>query len=527
MVILLAAAAWLVGRLWLRLGANETAKMMPADTDLYVIFNPGLRQLIRLNDLSRLQVLGAPVEALGLADALGISESINELGIDFQTDVRPWIGLEAAVSVMDIEDASQGVVVAAATRSRKASDKFLQKLRDQMEAGGSSFDETTYRRIPIAFEVVGSEEKTAFATLNRFVVVADSLAAMQQVIDATQGEAPNLGESSNYRDLMRHLPSNRSGAIYVPQALTRELGEVLGLGVFEGYRGLAIALSLEANRACLDIVQEFGTDTLSRAEIDYIRRSGHSPQITRAIPDDALFVLTGKDLPTGWRMSLGSIPGFSPEGIDDIVEEIRYDTGVDLEEDIFSWMTGEYALVALGDPDDPLALDMPISLLFVAEVPGRDQRQAERAVNDLFEALALNSDATLETRTLNGIEMHTFSDRWSDFSLGYGMLDEHLVVGVSLSTLRAAARAKDNPLAEYPTFQQSVRPLPKNNHGVFYLNVRDVVRLLKRSMSDYERQDFEKEVEPYLDPLVAVSGTSLPADKNGFQRSVIYLHLAQ
>ena len=50
-LLVLAGGAMAAGRYWLRLGANETAKMMPAETAMYAVFNPGVRQLAHVADL--------------------------------------------------------------------------------------------------------------------------------------------------------------------------------------------------------------------------------------------------------------------------------------------------------------------------------------------------------------------------------------------------------------------------------------------------------------------------------------------
>ena len=525
-LVLVIGLALLAVRQWLHLGTNHTAKMMPEETGLYVVFNPGVRQLIQFSNAERLQVLGTPLAlAVGSSDLGELAGDLDISGLDFQEDLMPWIGLEIGAGIIDLGNSEIGFALAVTTRNRKASDGFLEKVWDQMEAGGSSFDETEYSGIPIIFEVVRSEEKVAFATFERFVVVADTLETMQKIIDTSQGRSPSLRRNTTYQEVMGRLPGNRAGAIYVPVDLTKEMTLGIDMGLLEAYRGLGMAFSLERDTIRMDLLRLLDTREMDQKELDHFQRDAHRPRIPEMLPEDALFVLTGEDLLAGWEAILGGPLGFLAE-VDYIVEGIRDETGIDLREDVLGLMTGEYALVALSDQDDPLDLDMPLAPLLVAEVPDGDRMQIERSVADLFEELAYEFDEE-NIYNWSGVDVHMVEDTWSDFALGYGFSEDPFFLGLSRTALRSGVRASEAPLAQGANFRKYMKPLPDKNRGIFYADVAALLRLIERSMSDYEREQFEEEAKPYLEPLLALSGTSLPGDGKGFQQSIIYLHFAE
>lgn len=591
-LVVLAGSALATGRLWLRLGANGTAKMMPAETDVFVAFTPDLRQIMRVDELSKLQVLAAPVQALGLDQALptgtlggetteewitieqidpqekGLDpDSVMEYagaegtfsdfregiitddgrrviwegnkrlgritvqkkvgGIDFVEDIQSWIGLDAGIGLIDIESGDPGFVIAAASRDVDASDRFLEKLREQKEAEGSSFDEMDYRDAIVTFEEIGNRYGMAFTTINRYVLIADRLETLELMIDTLKDGRSNLAEDETYQAVMDRLPGNRLGSIYIDNAFMSELTEDFeAFGMVGAFEGIGMGLSLEGNGAKVDIVSAYDTGLMSRDEIDNLQRDGHKSKIVEVLPDDVILVQTGHNLFESWRSTVSQFPEIDADDLDAFLEEMRYELGVDLEEDLFSKMEGEFALAFMPAQQDVFDLGFPVSFLFLAEISGRDQRDVEQAMQDIVVSWTEDGDVELDTRSINGVEMQILEDSYFDFAFGYGMIDDYLVVGTSMETLRSAADAKKHPLAKDEAYRQSSKQLPGDNHGVFYLDVEKLVRFLRRSMDGYSRQNFEDEIKPYLDPLVSISGTSLPADKKGLQRTVLYLQLA-
>ena len=526
-LLVLAGGAMAAARYWLRLGANETAKMMPAETNVYAVFNPGVRQLTHISDLERLQILGAPLQMLGVVDSGKVQGIFDELDIDFEEDIQSWVGLEAGAGLLNMDSSEEGFVLAIATRNQGASDQFLDKLWTQMEDDGKSFDETTYQGVPMRFEVNGSRGGTTFATVNRFVVITDRPETMEQIIDTVKDGRSQLAANKTYQAVMDRLPGNRLGSVYIDQTLIADFAqEAANFGAIEAFRGMGMSLSLRGGGAQIEIISAYDTDLMSREEMDYMRRDGNKTHIVKALPDDVILVQTGHNLYGSWRSTMAQFPQVDAEDINSFLDDFRYETGIDLEEDLFSTMTGEFALAFMPAKEDILDVGFPVSFLFLSEIRGRDQNDVEQTMDDLFARLADSSGAKVGVRSINGIEMKTIEENHSGLVFGYGMVDDYLVVGTSLGTLRSAADARDNPLADDEIFRAAVKQLPKNNHGIFYLNVNQMVRFLKRSLDGYERRNFEDDVAPYLEPLSAISGASLPLDKKGYQRSILYLQFA-
>lgn len=535
--VLLGGAFLVASRFWLRLGANETAKLMPAETTAYLHFSPDIRQLGHISDLSRLQVLAAPIQLLGLADASDVEAGLADTGLDFEQDIMPWIGLEGGIGVVDRGRGEPGIIAAVATRNRKASDRFLQDVQNIMERDGSSFDQETYRDVPITFEVRGADEGVSFTTVNRMVVVASDLQAMENVVDTWKDGSASLARSDAYRQLMRQLPSNRVGAIYLSPDLLQSFsdgfsGGLLSLGADSlnnggSDAGAGLALSFQNQGVQLDVVQAMDLSYTSQQALEWSQRDSFDSSITGALPGETLFAVTGEDLAGGWQVLREGTPGVAASDFDELMNDLYATTGVDLEDDLLSWMAGAYAIAAVRDRNNLLDLGVPVSPVLVVEVSGRAQREADAAVGDLLHALADDAGLFEETTRFGDVEMQTATDPGSGITLGYGFVGDYLVIALSQDTLEAMATASDDPLADQPAFRVSQKALPAKNHGILYVDVQELVRSLTRDMASWQREDFEQNVAPLLDPIVSISATSLPADRDGFQHSVVFLQLAE
>jgi hypothetical protein len=525
-LLALIAAGWLFGREWLRVGASASAQIMPARPDAYVVISPTVSQLTRLADTGELEILGLPLFLFGLGDPEEIGDSLDQYDIDFDRDIRPWMGLEAAAAVYGLDEYDTTLVVAIATRDEELSGDFLRAVQDAMEDEGAEFDRTSYRGISIAYEVDGGRDGLSLATINRFVVGTSTLESMKTVIDAAEERTGRLADDPDYLVLIEQLPGDRVGALY-----TEELAQVLA-GRWNGdwlpaTEAVAVALQLEASGLRLEMVQEINLRDLRGDALDAIQRPVAGAQLVGLLPDDTAIMGAGSDFSRVWRQLALDVPGLLRENVNATLSNYREMVGVDLENDLFERLTGDYAVAILDDSDR--VTDWPnspeVSFLLAFDVPVEERRSIENAMQDLQNGVGAAMGWSAEEITGGDSRVYTVEAPSGIPLAGYSWRDDTLLVAVGERAVAALARPGSASLASESTYRQSVAALPRDAQSVFYMDVEQFARRMRNDAGDRSSASERGSLSWYLEQVRALSSASAPVDDDGYQNTVIYLHM--
>lgn len=212
--------------------ATGAATLVPSDALLYLHVStdssrPGVGQA--LAHIERLP--GAPL-LIGAVTARLDAILSGSGPVEFATDVRPWLGREAAFAVLDTSGGSAGSLVVLDVRNRARAQAFL--------AAHGAVSAGSYRRVALLQETTG----TTLAFLGHYLVFGQA-SSVQAAIDVARG-ARSLAQSPTYQRVAADEPVARVLDFYAPAAgVTRALlpsGGLLGaLGVLLDQRGLSAA----------------------------------------------------------------------------------------------------------------------------------------------------------------------------------------------------------------------------------------------------------------------------------------------
>ena len=114
--------------------------------------------------------------------------------------------------------------------------------------------------------LVGGAE-SAYAVVDDTVVVSDSVDAIKEVIDTAGGDTANLGDSSDYQNTLKALPSERLALGYVNvKSVFGMLGQLGGdsglgaapsdqgaLGMLQAFSGVGESISAESDGISIQI----------------------------------------------------------------------------------------------------------------------------------------------------------------------------------------------------------------------------------------------------------------------------------
>ncbi|MBD2043895.1 DUF3352 domain-containing protein [Microcoleus sp. FACHB-672] len=156
---------------------------------------------------------------------------------------------------------------------------------------------------------------------------------------------------------------------------------------------------------------------------------------------------------------------------------IRSVTGLDLEEDIISWMDGEFSLFFFPSaqglfPQAAPAFKLGMGLM----IQTSDRPAAERMLNQLEESVTTSSGSTVSITRREGSSPLTsweapmpgkapqsfFAYRWAD--------DNTLILTSGSGPMSLLTPEPSQPLANSYIFQTATESFPRPNEGYFYLN---------------------------------------------------------
>jgi hypothetical protein len=503
-----------------------TPKIIPGDAGFVSTVKLNVRDLEGFQHLAKVYEDAYEDE---LADSL--EEMEDTYGISFEDDIQPWLGAEMSIAILNLEDATENMfqpwgmgesspdspitVFVIATRDRKASDEFLEKLKGAMEDDDYNVEEETYKDVPFYVQEVEEdwETPTVFGTVDNFVVLTSDVEGMEDVIDTHKGEIDSLAKNEYYLEVMKELPSDASMYMFVNmQDLAPALEDYAESGgvtgtvdttSLEAYKAFGMAATLDVEGIQIDAVTTFDPDELSsdNLELMTIQNQANPGRILARIPDDTFAFASSQDLANIWRTTVEA-----NSDLEDQLDEMSGYLGIDLDSEFFAWTTGEFAIALTSVQDD-------IGFFAIFEVSDPDE--ALDAMDELANVLGDEGGLEFEEKTISGIEMQVIIDPYSEeILLGYGVVDNYLIIGYTEDALEKGAGGDTNPIIDDETFKKVVAHLPKDNAGYVFINVGEIAN------------EVDDDFGPWLEPIQAVVTAQAVTDPSkGVSKGAAYIYI--
>ncbi len=500
--------------LFKQLKGNEALKTMPAEASLVFALNPTLEQTT--NFVMIWETLAEVPEFKEALDEL--QEDLLELeekGFSFKEDIEPWLTLDFAISLINLEEEEPDMLAALITRDKAKSDAFLRKLRQKrMEEGEELVKLIPYKGVTIFYHKSEreGERPVIFATFKDLLLLSNKLELMQEAIDIGQGKGEALIEDENYQTTVAALPPDSASHLYLA------LGELIDLALedypqslvltqreaMEATKGLAASLSFSPDGIKIDVVISYDAEKLPEETKQAMEHPPNPLRATKATPAGTFFYLSGQNLRGIWDNVLETWE--EEEDFQETVQGLKYGFGIDVEEDIAAWMTGEYALAILPDPSGLMGEEIPLGLLLLFEVEDKDL--VEDKMESIVEVLTEQLGMSLEEKKIQGVKMQILTEVSSGQVFGYGFVGDFLVFGSSENMLSEAVGAQAEALADDGNFKKVIAPLLAENSGYLYLDIEKTIELVDQVMPPSALKDFDEEARPFLELIKAFSATT-------------------
>ena len=477
-------------------------------------------------------------------------------GLDYTRDIEPWLGDEITLAVLDIDfdgdsnnGKQSGFLLAVSSKNVARSQQFLDSYwRKQSRADKTVQSEIykgvqiNYKQVPIAnkktspispFNPFSLPNKTlppSFATAAidgssdsgtnpSFVLFANSPNVIRDAINNVEAANLNLNNSPNYQKAFQQLTQGRIALAFVnlPQSATEQNPQIsldsLAVAVGVNRRGLLAQTALVTSR------ENTASPTLSEPV-----------KALQYIPSASPFAVASTDLRNFWA-DLSSAVSTNAEIsklVDRTFADIQQVWGVNLQQDIFNWVQGEYALGVL--PNSSNSADW----IFAAE----KSADSQKAIDKLDE-IARSKEYSIGSFTLRNQKITAWTQLTTSQNLGKknnrksaieteakgvrATVGKYEIFTTSVEAMDAALEAAETgSLVANQDFQTSIEPLPPSNNGYFYLD-------WPSSRAFWEKQIpllrlIELSARPLFDHLRSLTVTST-GEITGIRKATIFMRL--
>jgi hypothetical protein len=323
--------------------ADDAAQIVPADSLVYLHANvdPDTEQY----DAATALTAQVPLFTQQLVDrTLALVPGPGGGAPNFERDIAPWFGGEAALALVPSVGRSGDLVVALEVDDSAGATEYA----DSVAAGQPSTED--YR----GFEVTVDERGVASAQVGGFLVIG-SRAGVRAVIEAASGESesPPIAGDAVAEEALGELPDHRLAEAYIsPEGaadLARSSGLLRTLAPLiapDSTRGAAAAISASGDELELS-VRSLLDPELERSSPNFFSAFPEfEPELPQKLSDQALAYL-GLGAPGQTVRELLAQAGAGAPGIadsfSDLVRSLKRRDAVDLEADLLGSLGDEAA----------------------------------------------------------------------------------------------------------------------------------------------------------------------------------------
>jgi hypothetical protein len=412
--------------------------------------------------------------------------------VDYQQDIKPWLGNEITLAVtskdLDRDPANglqPGYLMALSTKKPEKSREFVDLFFSKRALSGANLKVEQYQGVKLIYDrlVANKAAKTtsqntlAGAVVDNFVLFANDTKVLREAINNVQAPDLNLTSYSQYQKAVEQLPKNAAAVAF------------LNLPLVAQWQGLEMAASTYESEIVSLVLNSQGllaeTTFLSNREVaSPVQLLSQPVAALRYIPASASLAVTGKNLSNlgdtnlakFWRQAITTVYGAGEDGIQRFAQpvvEAEKRWGINLGEDILSWVTGEYALAVLS-PDNSSS---PNWLFVVEKSP--ELEQGILRLDKLAQAHNLNVSVlpVNEQKVFAWTELTTSSQDKAGISVNakvkgvHTSLDNYEIFASDLETMNQVLTAPGkSSLVDNSDFNKSIAALPQPNQGYIYID---------------------------------------------------------
>lgn len=461
---------------------------------------------------------------------------LSKTGLDYQRDIKPWLGDEITLAVTSLDydrNANNGVqpgyLLATETKDTELAKEFLQiSFSEQAITDDIDLVFEQYKGVSIIYQRSLKAEANpniwASAVVGNFVLFSNQPQVIKEAINNAQAVNLNLERASYYQSALDTIVQPRIGLAYI---------NLPGASAWLDGSAIPETPDVEQTLTVTLSVQPGGV-AAETALIGINGKSDRTPSLSAPVaalsylPPENIVAAAGENLAEFWQQIATGIDPQSPlaQLVKQLLATVETPLCLNLSEDIFSWVTGEYALSIVALPESN-----SLGWLFVAEIDeGKDTEIATAIANldSLARQQGLNvGDFNVDNRVITAWTKLKTTSGASTVSLNadvkgaHTRTDNYVFLANSLETITQALNRSDSFLSN-PSVRKIITSLPSINDGYLYINYADGKTIIE------EQLPIVKVIELAGQSLFAhlkAIALSSQGSKNGVRRATIVFNV--
>jgi Protein of unknown function (DUF3352) len=490
---------------------DAAIELVPADAYLYanLFIGPSTDQKQALDDLlNNFPKIESTDQAIDRLTGL-LDEELQQVGLSYEEDVEPWLGDQVSFFMHGTEIDPPSLAALLETTDPDAAAAAIDKAREH--EGGPDPEEASYEGVD--YEVEQGDDGVAIGFVDDFLVVGAE-DSFKSVVDGSKDSVfEGLVDNEEYQEAFDGLDDQNLFSLYVDQGRLFEILEEGGglegedAAILEAFPGIqdagssALALSARSEGVALEMSSTVPDDE----DVSGLTSAFLGTELLESLPGDSWAALGVPDLGTLAQDAIG-LTTSTPEGraaFDESMASFRQETGLDLEDDVLSWM-GDAALFVQGtnfqeiggglivESDDAEATQNALTKVRDRlEADGAPTKDAERGG---LEGFSIQAGAPAPIYALAGDRfVVTYGDKATD-----DLLDP------------------DETLGDDETFQAAADALGDGYSPSLYVDFDGLQTIIEftQSFSGTVDDSYQQDVKPWLDPIsFVVAGARQDGDR--------------
>lgn len=512
---------------------DAAAEAMPVDTGFYAGVN-----ILAVTPDQIDRVIQPFAEALDIDQKswneiiLKLDETFSEaMDITLTDDVKPWIGQYVGIGVTNIrindDENPVDLIIAIESRNNKAADDFISKLRDGIEVNSDEkFEETNYQNVTIYTIPPADGIGLSFCRSGSLVLFSFEETVIHTAIDAQKGKS--LVDNNRYEDMIKKMPGKRIATLYfnsqdakklidevqsqaggVFDQITGELGgevplpppEITDINL-DMYDSILLSFSIADAGIQFDLVTSYNMENISSAQRELLESMSKSSKAVDMFPDDTLLFLTSQRLDLSYDLTIETLRDLSQDAsdsIDNALQSVREATDIDLEEDLFHQLDGEFALGIFPSSQGILAQQASIDLGFALLAESSDTGALANTM-DSFTFMLEEEGAGVERFESGDLSLYEILENPDGEIVFAGGIKANYLSLASSSQVIEDLFAGKPPLSDNPRYLDAISSLPDGVIPMLFLDVEGTIGIIRESLSVNSRDDFDQSIK-VLNPI--------------------------
>ncbi|MGY6530287.1 MAG: DUF3352 domain-containing protein [Cyanobacterium sp.] len=402
--------------------------------------------------------------------------SQGETPINYQEDIEPWLGGLMIALLPNINDIDEPhIALVAGIKNKLKARDFLQKVQDNPD---SEVMESEYQNITV-YQIISADnpEGMWFTFFDSQLVMGDTQTVVEEVIDTYRGansiaQVKQANEATNQK--LRE--NNPLFQVYITDynyfigdvAQSFDLPDSVTIPIIE-----TTATTLDIQDHGLNLSTIIGLSQPLDPEINVTT----THKLVNNIADDAIFMVDGIALKNIWQqvdLNRQLIPELD-QSIALLESFTQTFFNLNLQDDIFAWLDGEFAFALSIDENNSFA-DTGLKGLFLMETS--DRTLGESTIANLERLTGFDPSLQINKEENNGISSTKLITDQGQL-LSYGWFENNrFFLNLSQEQNIDTIINSNASLNNNQNFTLTTQTLPRNNFGYVFFDIEKTVNIL-------------------------------------------------